>query len=388
MLYPLSYGGGTGVNPSARPDHDGRGWPPRCGEQLAAGRSLSDVWELSICEPGCGPAAPPRAGRRSSSIDTPPSWWRSISCRNSTSSCGPVAARSAASSSVLAIPGMVATPTRRCACRRGRGRRRVGHPGHVPAARQRGRAPELQPALHAADLGGLGGLDVGGELPQHRVGGVVALPGRHLDGLLVVHGHVLREPDVDGVPARGRRSRAGQPEQQAGSRAEQQHAERRRRRPRPRPATSWDEAGPGAIAGRSSRSVVMAPMSSLPRQPKVTPVRVADQPPAPSRGALPSTAERGGAANGGGLSWREVARAQLLAARAGLGVLVLVQPQRADELVDARVVGVGQLELVAPGLQRDRLVQARVRATSPCTAGSRTLAFSTSSASPETWSGL
>jgi len=49
------------------------------------------------------------------------------------------------------------------------------------------------------------------------------------------------------------------------------------------------------------------------------------------------------------------------ARRADLRVGELVRHQRPDESVDSDVVRAVQLELVAPGLQRDRLVQTRVR---------------------------
>ena len=65
------------------------------------------------------------------------------------------------------------------------------------------------------------------------------------------------------------------------------------------------------------------------------------------------------------------------AAAAAPRLLGGVLPQRVDELVDPPVVGVVDLELVAPRLQRDRLVQARVRAHqhearghAPCSASS------------------
>ena len=49
------------------------------------------------------------------------------------------------------------------------------------------------------------------------------------------------------------------------------------------------------------------------------------------------------------------------AARTDLGVGVLVEPQRGDELGDARVVRAVHLELVTPRLHRDSLVESRVR---------------------------
>ena len=226
---------------------------------------------------------------------------------------------------------------------------RARHPRHVRAAdRLRRRPPQLQPPLHAADLPGLGALDVVGQLAQLGVGRVVALPRRHLDGLLVVHAHVLQEPDVHrlgrghlGTPARPMSSPPVAPTSRSTSAAATMTNGRTQRGfPRlPRaPAAGFQR---GHLAGSGVTPCAPAMTSGI------------------TRGVVDGADRRRGR-YGGGLSWSNCARPERGAARPRLGVLVLVAAQRLDELVDPRVVRVRQLQLVAPRLQRDRLVEAGV----------------------------
>ena len=64
---------------------------------------------------------------------------------------------------------------------------------------------------------------------------MVALPGRHLDGLPVVHAHVLQEPDIHGVGRGHLRHARSADEQPARGADEQQHERRRHDDERPHP---------------------------------------------------------------------------------------------------------------------------------------------------------
>src|SRR5690606_26991674 len=107
----------------------------------------------------------------------------------------------------------------------------VAHPAHVPLHRLRGRVPQLQPALHAADLVRLGGEAVVGQAADLGVGGAGERDARHLHRLVVVGGHVLQEADVHGgrvglaaaVQRQPQRAADHHAEQDRGHRAEHQH---------------------------------------------------------------------------------------------------------------------------------------------------------------------
>ena len=238
-------------------------------------------------------------------MPAPPSWWRSISCRKSTSSWGPLAARRLLRSAVLAIPGIVATPAPgvigvpwpSCIA--------VGSVIHLMCAadRQRAGPPQLEPALHAADLRGLGGLDVGGELLEGRVRGVIPLPGGHLHRLLVVHGHVLGEPDVHRVG--GRYRGAVEP----GSPSSRPPAAPSSSRPSARPAatkirTQRGRAAPGrrrTVAGGDEPDSGLQTRIGRHHCPSgVTPV------PGEVSGTEPGVPGAGAGANGGGLAWEKL----------------------------------------------------------------------------------
>ena len=267
----------------------------------------------------------------------------------------PVAARRARSSSVLAIPGIVATPppdAARCGRRVGR---RAGHPGHVPADRQRRRRPTA-PASPACARSGRSGWPRCRRRAGCSAGSVVWSRSQDAISTACWWCTVMscaNPTSTESAAGTAGVRRAGQPEQQAAGRPEQQQAERD-----PGRDEDPDPAGPVREAGRARRPVGLGGRRRCTGRHHcpsgVTPVL---------RRGLRHRAGRAGRRRRGErrrVVLGEVRRAQLVAARPGLRVGVLVQPQRGDELVDPRVVGVGQLELVPPRLQRDRLVEARV----------------------------
>ena len=236
-----------------------------------------------------------------------------MSCRNTTSIAVPVVVRRRRRSSLLAMPGMRSTPPDmsipECPPIDIDGSSAI-HTMCLPVG-QRGHLPQPEPALHAADLLVLRRLDVVGELLQRRVGGVVPLPRRHLDGLAVVHGHVLGEPDVDGVLGRRRR----RPDERPGHHGDHQdrhhgqaeHGHRPPGRPaRLRPLRGDLVAGVGAhrprmpVTGPARVRVRARPERRRPARPATRPGCRGS--PGTRSGCSPRT-DGGLGWNGGGLSW-------------------------------------------------------------------------------------
>ena len=242
----------------------------------------------------------------------PPRWWRSMYWQNRMSTSLPVAALSLAISSRVAMPGMRLLTQRALP---------VGHPGHRRLGAVGVQAPVLEPGLHHADLALLGDRDVAAERADLGQGRLLVRDHAHLDRLRVVGGHVPGEAGVGRVVA-GRAGPRGRAAAQPANPIEQRRAARRAsgagRRRRARGGRETDHAreqARTAVSGRSEPGrAASGPVSVMP-------------PLQPACG-----------------SWVAFCRSALMKSSI------------------AAVVGVVDLELVAPGLQRDRRVQARVRA--------------------------
>ena len=256
------------------------------------------------------------------------------------------------------------------------------HPAHVAAGRQRRLIPQREPALHLPDLILLGGEDVVREAAHRRVGGVRQRDRRHLHRLAVVHAHVLRESDVDGTGlGPGRRRPERKPREEP-----EREPERRWRRSAPSTSErgALTAAGPAAgccaaVSASDSAEQPLPPVGRRRAADRTADLQVARElhaagqlrrraPPDSDWSGLHALAVHRHRVRRRAASGRTAAGCRgrtspgwSSSSRRPRGRCSVVQPQRGDELADALVVGAVQLQLVAPRLQRDRGVEARVR---------------------------
>ena len=319
----------------ARGSTSGSGCPAALGEQLAQVVALGGLGAEHLR----GQVADLRHGRvlgaRSASIAAPPSWWRSMSCRNSTSSCG--AGGGAQGGELLGARhpghrGDAARGRRRswscvrarsstpCA-RRSAARRRPTAPAS-PACGRSGRSgwPRCRRRAGAARGRWCGRAPT---TPSARpAGGARSCPGR------------TRRPRSPAAGHRGRR-RAGQADEQPAGGAEQQQPERAAdgdERPRTQRAVAADRSVGGAVGAVSragARSGRHRPVGAAPGRRRagdgLRATRRACRAPAAARTAAGCP----GRTSGGPSSLQ-------LAPGSGYGVLVAAAAR--DELVDPRVV--------------------------------------------------